>query len=74
MGISSLGDWGDNEGIVGNMLPSSEGEDSDGEIIINPVSDIDFSTSNERFVTSNDSVSLAAHRFAMIGKGRKKSR
>ena len=56
------------------MLPSSEGEESDGEIIINPVSDIDFSTSNERFVSSNDSLSLAAHRFAMIGKGHKKNR
>ncbi|WJZ96730.1 hypothetical protein VitviT2T_015384 [Vitis vinifera] len=74
MDISSLDDWGDNEGIAGNMLPSSDSEDSDGEIIINPVSDIDLATSNERLVSSNDALTMAAHRFAMIGKGRKKNR
>lgn len=67
-------DWGDNQAIVESMFRLSDSEESDGEIVINPVSDVDLNSSKERLVSSDDALTVAAHRFAMIGKGRKKKR
>lgn len=56
------------------MLSSSEGEDSDGDIILQPITDIDLPTSKERFLPSDDSITVTAHRLAMLGSSRKRKR
>ncbi|KAA8514938.1 hypothetical protein F0562_018275 [Nyssa sinensis] len=73
-GISSLNDWEDHDGLLEPILSSSEGEDSDGEIMLNPVTDVDLPTAREHFQTTNDALTVTAHRFAMLGRERKKSR
>ncbi|CAL5409146.1 unnamed protein product [Camellia sinensis] len=73
-GFSSLDDWEDTEGIVEYMLSSSEGEDSDGEVMLNPLTDVDLPTAREHFPTTNDTLTVTAHRLAMIRRGRRKSR
>lgn len=54
------------------MFSSSEGEDSDGEIILQPISDVDLPTSKERLLPSDDSITVTAHRLATLGRTRKK--
>ncbi|GMP73929.1 hypothetical protein CsSME_00031510 [Camellia sinensis var. sinensis] len=73
-GFSSLDDWEDTEGIVDYMLSSSEGEDSDGDVMLNPLTDVDLPTAREQFLTTNDTLTVTAHRLAMIRRGRRKSR
>ncbi|KAJ6292786.1 hypothetical protein OIU78_024881 [Salix suchowensis] len=58
-------------GTAGYMLSSSDGEDSDGEYIINPVTDMELPTTK---VSTNDSLTLTAHRLAMIGRAPPKRR
>ncbi|XP_021661926.2 phospho-N-acetylmuramoyl-pentapeptide-transferase homolog isoform X2 [Hevea brasiliensis] len=69
--ISLLDDWGIDEGTAGTLISSSDGEDSDGDFILNPVSDIDLPSGN---VSTNDALTVTATRFAMIAKGRRKHR
>ncbi|XP_059665327.1 phospho-N-acetylmuramoyl-pentapeptide-transferase homolog [Cornus florida] len=71
-GISSLDDWEDNDKAF--EYTSSDGDDSDGEYLLNPVIDVDLPSTREKFLTTNDALTMTAHRFAMIGKGRKKRR
>ncbi|KAJ6770100.1 PHOSPHO-N-ACETYLMURAMOYL-PENTAPEPTIDE-TRANSFERASE [Salix purpurea] len=66
-----LDDWANNDGTAGYMLSSSDGEDSDGEYIINPVTDMELPTTK---VSTNDSLTLTAHRLAMIGRAPPKRR
>ncbi|KAJ6416875.1 hypothetical protein OIU84_002707 [Salix udensis] len=66
-----LDDWDNNDGAAGYMLSSSDGEDSDGEYIINPVTDMELPTTK---VSTNDSLTLTAHRLAMIGRAPPKRR
>ncbi|KAK9267083.1 hypothetical protein L1049_009501 [Liquidambar formosana] len=73
-GISFLDNWGDDEETLGSMHSSSDVEDGDGEIILNPVGDVDLPTINEQFLSSDDALRVTSHRFAMMGKGRKKHR
>ncbi|GAY35129.1 hypothetical protein CUMW_014470 [Citrus unshiu] len=40
--FASFDNWSDNEGTVGHMVSSSEGEESDGEIVLNSISDTDL--------------------------------
>ncbi|KAJ6979423.1 hypothetical protein NC653_027537 [Populus alba x Populus x berolinensis] len=71
-GVSSpLDDWANNDGAAGYMLLSSDGEDSDGEYIINPVTDMELPTAK---VSTNDALTLTAHRLAMIGRAPRKRR
>lgn len=56
------------------MHSSSEVEESDGDDLLNPVSDIDLPTVREPFLETNDALTGAAHRLAMITRGRRKSR
>ncbi|THG00946.1 hypothetical protein TEA_001349 [Camellia sinensis var. sinensis] len=72
-GFSSLDDWEDTEGIVEYMLSSSEGEDSDGEVMLNPLTDFDLPTAREQSLATNDTLTVTAHRLAMIRRGRRKS-
>ncbi|XP_008444047.1 phospho-N-acetylmuramoyl-pentapeptide-transferase homolog isoform X2 [Cucumis melo] len=70
--IPSLDHFSDNEGTgAGFGLPSSDGEDSDPEIILNPVSDVDLPAVS---VQHNDALTVTAHRMAMLSRGRHKYR
>ncbi|KAG8385297.1 hypothetical protein BUALT_Bualt03G0027300 [Buddleja alternifolia] len=69
-GVSSFDDWGDINRPVGYIFSSSEGEDSDGEIILQPITDVDLPTSKERLLPSDDSITVTAHRLAMLGRTR----
>lgn len=53
------------------MVSSSEGEESDGEIVLNSISDTDLPSV---FVSNNDALTLTAHRLAMIGRARRRHR
>eukprot|EP00257_Ricinus_communis_P023054 XP_015582946.1 phospho-N-acetylmuramoyl-pentapeptide-transferase homolog isoform X1 [Ricinus communis] len=71
-GVSSLDDWADNEtsaAIAGYLISSSDGEDSDGDYVLNPVADIDLPSAS---VSNNDSLTVTAHRLAIIAKERRK--
>ncbi|KAF8408912.1 hypothetical protein HHK36_004982 [Tetracentron sinense] len=73
MDFSSLDEWGDSEGISGGssyILSSSEGEDSDIELLINPVGDVDFPAS-EHLDTSDGDITVTSHRLAVLQKGGK---
>ncbi|KAK0577946.1 hypothetical protein LWI29_002702 [Acer saccharum] len=67
----SLDDWSDNEGTSSYMVSSSDGEDSDGEIVLNPVTDIDLPAVS---VSSDESLRVTSHRLAMMGRARKRHR
>ncbi|KAM6552138.1 hypothetical protein CsatB_001946 [Cannabis sativa] len=69
--IPVLDDWGDSAITHGYILSSSDGENSDSEFILSPVSDMDLPSTS---VSNNDAVSLAAHRFGMVGRGHKRHR
>ncbi|KAJ0016875.1 hypothetical protein Pint_09984 [Pistacia integerrima] len=70
-GFSSLDNWSDNEGTAGYMFSSSDGEDSDGEIVLNPVSDIDLPTKS---ASSDEALRVTSYRLAMMGRIRKRYR
>ncbi|GLU22684.1 hypothetical protein SLE2022_387410 [Rubroshorea leprosula] len=65
--ISSLDDWDDNEAAE-YLLSLSDGEDVD---VVFPVSDLDLPTSR---VSNDGALTLAAHRLAMTGRGRRRHR
>ncbi|XP_030470752.2 phospho-N-acetylmuramoyl-pentapeptide-transferase homolog [Syzygium oleosum] len=69
--IPSLDDWGGSEGTGGYMISSSDGEDSDSEMMLTPSNDMDLPKYK---VSTNDAFTITAHRFAMIGRRRKKRR
>lgn len=68
----SLDDRADSDGSVGFSFSSSEGEESDGDILLNPISDVDIPTSSERFRAPDDALTASAQ--AILGRSRKKSR
>ncbi|CDP16096.1 unnamed protein product [Coffea canephora] len=70
--VSSFHDWADTDGPVEYAFSSSEGEDSDSEMILQPITDVDLPTRKEHFHPTDDSVTLAAHRFATLGRAQKK--
>ncbi|XP_065878614.1 phospho-N-acetylmuramoyl-pentapeptide-transferase homolog [Euphorbia lathyris] len=70
--MSPFDELGDNEYAAGYMISSSDGEeDSDADYILNPVSDVDLPSGS---TSSNDALTITAHRLAMIAKGRRKHR
>uniref|UniRef100_A0A7N0T4A2 Phospho-N-acetylmuramoyl-pentapeptide-transferase n=1 Tax=Kalanchoe fedtschenkoi TaxID=63787 RepID=A0A7N0T4A2_KALFE len=69
-GVSMLDDWGENE--AGYVLSSSEGEDSDGEIVLNPISDVDLPGIKDKHGLSDDAFRVTSHRFAMMARDGKK--
>ncbi|KAG6583919.1 Phospho-N-acetylmuramoyl-pentapeptide-transferase-like protein, partial [Cucurbita argyrosperma subsp. sororia] len=71
-GIPSLDHFSDNEGTTTGFEPlSSDGDDSDSDMMLNPVSDIDLPTVS---VQHDDALTVAAHRMAMLSRGRQKHR
>ncbi|KAH6773539.1 translocase 11 [Perilla frutescens var. frutescens] len=65
---ASFGDWGNSE----YMFSSSEGDDSDGDVFLQPITDVDLPTSKERLLPSDDSITVTAHRLATLGSPRKR--
>ncbi|KAL3643629.1 hypothetical protein CASFOL_014444 [Castilleja foliolosa] len=73
--FSSFDDWGDNSNSSFEyMYSSSDGEGSDGEIILQPITDVDLPTSREHFLPSDDSITVAAHRLATLGRTRSRNK
>ncbi|XP_044496813.1 phospho-N-acetylmuramoyl-pentapeptide-transferase homolog [Mangifera indica] len=70
-GFSSLDNWSDNEGSVGFTFSSSDSEESDGEIVLNPVSDIDLPTNS---TSSDEALRVTSYRLAMMARVRKRYR
>lgn len=56
---------------MGETLYSSDGDDSDSDFVLTPVSDVDLPTIT---VSNNDALTVTAHRLAMLGRGRKRHR
>lgn len=54
------------------MFSSSEGDDSDGDVYLQPITDVDLPTSKEQLLPSDDSVTVTAHRLSMLGSTRKR--
>lgn len=69
--MPSLDDWGADDYSSGYLISSSDGEDSDGEIVLTPVNDVDLPTVS---VSNNDALTVTAHRLATLGRGHKKHR
>nr|KYP38758.1 Phospho-N-acetylmuramoyl-pentapeptide-transferase isogeny [Cajanus cajan] len=65
-----LDDWIADESPSAYVLSSSDGEDSDGEAFLTPV-DIDLPSVS---ASTNDALTVTAHRFATLGRERKKPR
>ena len=66
-----LDDWNADESSSAYVFSSSDGEDSDGEVFLTPVNDVDLPSVS---ASNNDALTMAAHRFATLGRGRKKPR
>ncbi|XP_076887906.1 phospho-N-acetylmuramoyl-pentapeptide-transferase homolog [Bidens hawaiensis] len=57
-----------------DTFSASEGEESDGDIILNPITEVDIPTSSERFHKPDDALTATAYELRMIGRSQKKSR
>lgn len=72
MGISSFDDWVVDDSVAAYMFSSSsDGEESDGEIVLNPLSEVDLPRVK---VSTDEAVTISAHRLALIGRGQKRHR
>ena len=56
------------------VMSSSDGEDSDGEVFLTPVNDLDLPSVSSSASSNNDALTVAAHRFASLSRERKKHR
>lgn len=54
------------------MVSSSDGENSDTEFIVTPVTEVDLPTAT--MSSNNDALNVATHRLGMVGRGHKKQR
>ncbi|OIV95776.1 hypothetical protein TanjilG_20226 [Lupinus angustifolius] len=66
-----LDDWNADESSLEHAFSSSDGEDSDDEVLLTPMNDVDLPSVS---VSNNEAITLAAHRFANLGRDRKKHR
>lgn len=70
--MSSFDDWVVDDSVAAYMFSSSsDGEDSDGEMVLSPLSEVDLPPVN---VSTDDAVTITAHRLSMVGRGRKRHR
>ncbi|GAB4829357.1 hypothetical protein Ancab_019028 [Ancistrocladus abbreviatus] len=69
--ISPMDDWGNEASFV---VSSSEGEESDGEILVTPINDVDMPNIKKEFINAEDALTVTAHRLAMLGRRHKKYR
>lgn len=70
----SLDDREDSDGSVAYAFSSSEGEESDRDMILNPITDVDLPTVRERFRQTDDALTVTAHELVVLGRTQKKSR
>ncbi|RDX62944.1 Phospho-N-acetylmuramoyl-pentapeptide-transferase-like protein, partial [Mucuna pruriens] len=68
--IPMFDDWNADESSSAYVF-SSDGEDSDGEVFLTPVNDVDLPSVS---ASNSDALTVAAHRFATLGRGRTKPR
>ena len=66
-----LHDWNDNDGMTGYMLSSTEGEESDTEIALNPITDDDMPSVT---VKADEAFAVTAHWLAIPGRRSRKQR
>ncbi|KAB1221340.1 hypothetical protein CJ030_MR2G005419 [Morella rubra] len=69
--LPSLDDVYESDGTGGYVLSSSEGEESDAEIVLYPMADDDMP---KVVVSTDEAFARAAHRLAMLGRKRRKHR
>ncbi|WVY93746.1 hypothetical protein V8G54_032834 [Vigna mungo] len=69
--IPMFDDWNAADESSAYVFSSSDGEDYDGEVFLTPVNDIDLPSVS---ASNDDAVTVAAHRFATLGRGQKKPR
>ncbi|KAD5802895.1 hypothetical protein E3N88_14255 [Mikania micrantha] len=67
----SLDDRADSDGSIGYM--SSEGEESDGDIVLNPITEVDIPTTSEQLQKPDAALTATAHELRMIGKSHSRS-
>lgn len=72
VGVSSFHDWGDNSGAIEYRFSSSEGEDSDGDVILQPITDVDLPAPKEQLYSSDDSVTT--HQLKMLARAYKRKK
>ncbi|XP_071720035.1 phospho-N-acetylmuramoyl-pentapeptide-transferase homolog isoform X2 [Rutidosis leptorrhynchoides] len=70
----SLDDRIDSDGSIGYAFSSSEGEESDGDIILNPITDVDIPTSSERYRQPDDVLTATAQKLTMMGRSHRRNR
>lgn len=66
-----LHDWNDNDGMTGYMLSSREGEESNTEIRLNPITDDDMPSVT---VKTDEAFAVTAHWLAILGRRSRKQR
>nr|GEV46880.1 chrysanthemyl diphosphate synthase [Tanacetum cinerariifolium] len=69
--ISNLYDRADNDGSVGYSFTYSVGEENDGDVLLNPITDVDIPTSSERLRTPDDALTASAQE--ILSRSRRKS-
>lgn len=74
MSSFSLDDRADSDGTIGYSFSSSEGEESDGDILLNPITDVDIPTSRERFRQPDDALTMSAQKLRMSGRSQRRNR
>ncbi|XP_028767181.1 phospho-N-acetylmuramoyl-pentapeptide-transferase homolog [Neltuma alba] len=67
--LPSLDEWDPDESTSGYLLSSSDGEDSDGEMVLTPANDVDLPSIS---VSNSDALTVTAHRLATLGRRRKR--
>lgn len=69
--VSGFDDWVGTDGAVVYSFSSSDGEDSDGEFVLNPLSDVDLPTIRDKL--RPEALTIRSNRLALTGKARKRS-
>ncbi|XP_051128501.1 phospho-N-acetylmuramoyl-pentapeptide-transferase homolog isoform X2 [Andrographis paniculata] len=69
-GFSSFDDWGHSNEPVDYVFSSSDGDNSDGEAMLQPITDVDLPSTKEEWLAPEDSLRVTTHRLAMLGRTR----
>lgn len=60
-------DWEETDGLIDYLYSSSE-EDSDEDVLLQPITDVDLPITKGNFPLTDDTITLTAYRFAVLGK------
>lgn len=66
-----LDDWNTDDNSPAYVFSSSDGEDSDGDVFLTPVNDVELPSVSS---SNKDALTIAAHRLATIGRGSRNHR